>query len=51
MQEYLIRKGTRSMVDSWLVAHAIPPGITTTLHNVREEYSDEEEEDYRYVVA
>jgi hypothetical protein len=35
------------MVDSWLVAHAIPPGITTTLHNVREEYSDEEEEDYR----
>ena len=35
------------MVDSWLVAHAIPPGITTTLHNVREEYSDEEEDDHR----
>ena len=24
------------MVDSWLVAHALPPGITTTLHNVEE---------------
>lgn len=24
------------MIDSWLVAHAWPPGITTTLHNVEE---------------
>ncbi len=38
-----MRKGTRSLIDSWLVAHALPPGITTTLHNVQEEYSDEEE--------
>lgn len=33
------------MVDSWLVAHALPPGITTTtLHNVSEEESGEENE-------
>ena len=37
-QAYLIRKGTRSMIDSWLVTHALPPGITaTTLNNVDEE--------------
>jgi len=42
-QEYLIRKGTRCMVDSWLVAHALPPGITTTLHNVEE--TDESADD------
>lgn len=42
-QEYLIRKGTRYMVDSWLVAHALPPGITTTLHNVSEELSEDDE--------
>merc|ERR550539_253823 len=42
-QEYLIRKGTRCMVDSWLVAHALPPGITTTLHNVEE--TDENDDD------
>ena len=44
-QEYLIRKGTRSMVDSWLLAHALPPGITTTLHDVREEFSEEDLDD------
>ena len=31
------------MVDSWLVAHALPPGITTTLHNVEE--TDENDDD------
>ena len=37
-QAYLIRKGTRSMIDSWIVTHALPPGITaTTLNNVDEE--------------
>ena len=41
-QAYLIRKGTRSMIDSWLVTHALPPGVTaTTLHNVDEEELDE----------
>ena len=34
--------GTRCMVDSWLVAHALPPGITTTLHNLDEEIEDTE---------
>ena len=34
--------GTRCMVDSWLVAHALPPGITTTLHNLEEETEDTE---------
>ena len=29
------------MVDSWLVAHALPPGITTTLHNLEEETETE----------
>ena len=33
--------GTRCMVDSWLVAHALPPGITTTLHNLEEETETE----------
>ena len=41
-QAYLIRKGTRSMIDSWLVTHALPPGITaTTLNNVDEEELEE----------
>ena len=41
-QAYLIRKGTRSMIDSWLVTHALPPGVTaTTLQNVDEEDLDE----------
>ena len=41
-QAYLIRKGTRSMIDSWLVSHALPPGITaTTLNNVYEEDLDD----------
>ena len=41
-QAYLIRKGTRSMIDSWLVSHALPPGITTTtLNNVDEEDIDD----------
>ena len=41
-QAYLIRKGTRSMIDSWLVTHALPPGVSaTTLHNVDEEELDE----------
>lgn len=26
-QDYLIRKGGRGMIDAWLVAHALPPGI------------------------
>ena len=30
------------MVDSWLVAHALPPGIATTLHHVDENDEDEE---------
>jgi dual 3',5'-cyclic-AMP and -GMP phosphodiesterase 11 len=31
------------MVDSWLVAHALPPGMTTTLlHNVNETDEDDE---------
>ena len=34
--------GTRCMVDSWLLAHALPPGITTTLHNVTETDEDDE---------
>merc|ERR1719186_879186 len=25
-QEYLLRKGTRPMIDAWLVAHSFPPG-------------------------
>ena len=30
------------MIDSWLVTHALPPGVTaTTLHNVDEEELDE----------
>ena len=29
------------MVDSWLIAHALPPGITTTLHNLEEETETE----------
>ena len=42
-QSYMLRKGTRSMIDSWLVTHALPPGITaTTLHNVDEEDLEEE---------
>ncbi|TRY74606.1 hypothetical protein TCAL_00771, partial [Tigriopus californicus] len=32
-QDYLIRKGGRQMIDAWLVAHALPPGITTSIHN------------------
>ena len=43
-EAYLIRKGSRSMIDSWLVTHALSPGITaTTLHNVDEEELDESE--------
>ena len=43
-QAYLIRKGTRSMIDSWLVSHALPPGISAiTLNNVDEEELDEAE--------
>ena len=35
--------GTRCMVDSWLVAHALPPGINAnTLHHVDENDEDEE---------
>ena len=41
-QAYLIRKGSRSMIDSWLVTHALPPGITaTTLNNVDEDELEE----------
>ena len=32
-QDYLIRKGGRNMIDAWLVAHALPPGITTSIHD------------------
>lgn len=44
-QDYLIRKGGRGLIDAWLMAHALPPGISTTLHNVCEELTDEGEND------
>ena len=30
-QDYLIRKASRQMIDSWLVAHSLPPGHTNPL--------------------
>eukprot|EP00096_Caligus_rogercresseyi_P012509 TRINITY_DN5262_c0_g1_i1.p1 TRINITY_DN5262_c0_g1~~TRINITY_DN5262_c0_g1_i1.p1 ORF type:complete len:922 (+),score=274.40 TRINITY_DN5262_c0_g1_i1:425-3190(+) len=30
-QEYLIRKGSRSMIDSWLMAHALPSEMSSPL--------------------
>ena len=37
-QSYLLRKGTRAMIDSWLVAHALPAGVNSVvLHDVSEE--------------
>ena len=30
-QDYLIRKASRQMIDSWLVAHSLPPGHTHPL--------------------
>ena len=27
-QDYLIRKATRTMIDAWLYAHALPPGCS-----------------------
>lgn len=40
-KSYLLRKGTRTLIDAWLVAHALPPGVA--LQNVHEEVSDDED--------
>ena len=45
-QSYLLRKGTRSMIDSWLVAHALPPGLSSAaLEEVSEEFLEDQDED------
>ena len=42
-RSYLLRKGTRSMVDSWLVAHALPPGLNSAaLEEVSEELLEDD---------
>lgn len=33
------------MIDSWLLAHALPPGITTSLHNVNENEEDQDQDE------
>jgi len=39
-QDYLIRKATRQMIDSWLVAHSLPPGHTHPLSPRSEDGAD-----------
>lgn len=39
-QDYLIRKASRQMIDSWLVAHSLPPGHTHPLSPRSEDGND-----------
>ena len=39
-QDYLIRKASRQMIDSWLVAHSLPPGHTHPLSPRSEDGTD-----------
>lgn len=42
-KDYLIRKGTRGMIDCWLVAHTLPTGVSAiALENVDEEVSEQQ---------
>eukprot|EP00095_Tigriopus_kingsejongensis_P009245 maker-scaffold495_size155559-snap-gene-0.38 protein:Tk09245 transcript:maker-scaffold495_size155559-snap-gene-0.38-mRNA-1 annotation:"dual 3 -cyclic-amp and -gmp" len=43
-QDYLIRKGGRQMIDAWLMAHALRPGISPAVHKNLAESSESSNE-------